>query len=111
MAQNEDIILAAAQHHDLVKLGTGAGLAGTFVIELIKQFGPVLAKLLIDVIMKKKADPAKLGFSLTDAASFDLGLVRSLLVALIINYRPQIMSWLDVQENRLLDLIIEKLSA
>jgi len=103
----EDTILMAANHHELVKLGAGAGLSGSLVIELIKQFGPAIAKLLIDMLIKKKTDPK---FSMSSSKGFDLPLVKGLLVALITSYRTDITKWLDDQENKLLDLIIAKLS-
>jgi hypothetical protein len=106
---DEDTILCAANHHELVKLGIGGGMAGGLVIELIKQFGPALAKMLIEMLLKKKADP-KFGAAFGSSA-FDLTMVKALLATLLTNYRGQLMTWLDEQENKLLDLILQKLAA
>lgn len=98
----------AAEHHDLVKLGAGAGIGSGLIIQLIQQFGPMLAKLLIDLIMKKNA---AVGLKASAPGSIDFSLIKGLIAGLLTSYRGQVITFLDTEENALLDMIIGKLSA
>lgn len=98
----------AAEHHDLLKLGATGGIGAGLIIQLIQQFGPTLAKMLIDLILKKNAAT---GLKATPAGSIDFSLIKGLIAGLLTSYRGQVITFLDTEENALLDLIIGKLSA
>jgi len=106
---DHEMIALAAEHHELVNTGLKAGLAGTTILQLIQMFGPTIAQLLIQILLKKQA-----GGGVTPAPMAtmpDLTVVKMMLVALLTQYKAQILALLDSNEAALLDILIAKLSA
>ncbi len=97
----------ADEHADLHAMATPLGLPDGFLQTLISQLGPVLAQFLIKMLLAKQSNAANVGVTAAQASGgFDPNMMKTLVVNLLKQYKPQVLTLLTSLEDQLIDQLI-----